>query len=185
MSHETVARRYARAVFEIGKEERSLQDLSKSMAAFADMFTESDLLRQVLMDPLVPEAARENILSDVGDKIGAARSALSAVRLLVKNRRLSALPEIARQLAQMVDEDTRMVRATVTSAAPLAAAYVSRLRAELEKATGGQVVLTTKEDPSLISGVVVQIGDRVIDGSVRAKLQGFRDTLLQQGSRGG
>ncbi len=108
---------------------------------------------------------------------GAARSTL---RLLAKKRRLAALPDIVRQLARLSDEDQGILRAEVASAGPLTEDYLGKLRAELEKATGKKVVITQKQDRSLIGGVVTKIGDRVIDGSVRARLAGFRETLLRQ-----
>ena len=82
------------------------------------------------------------------------------------------------ELARLVDEENKTVRADVLSAAPLSDDYLSRLKAELEKATGQKVVLTVQQDPSLISGVVTKIGDRVIDGSVLARLRGFREQLM-------
>ncbi len=72
-----------------------------------------------------------------------------------------------------------MIRAEVTSAGPLTEAYLNRLKSELEKATGKTVVITQKQDKSLIGGVITRIGDQVIDGSVRARLDGFRESLLR------
>ena len=72
-----------------------------------------------------------------------------------------------------------MVRAEVTSAGPLTEAYLGRLKSELEQATGKTVIVTQKQDKSLIGGVITRIGDQVIDGSVRARLDGFRESLLR------
>lgn len=179
MSHETVARRYAQAVFELGKESGTLVDLSKQMTALADVFAASDELRAVVTNPLVAHSAREAILVDIGNKLGASDIALKTLRTLAQNRRLAALPEIARALSRLVDLDTRTLRAIVTSASALSDGYLGKLRAELEKATGQKIEFTVHKDPALIAGVVVQIGDRVIDGSARAKLRRFREGLAQ------
>lgn len=179
MSYEAIARRYAQAVFELGKEGGELAPLSKQITALADVFAGSEELREVLTSPLVDDGAREAILVEIGKRLGAGETALRTLRVLAQNGRLAALPDIARVLTRLVDEDTKTLRATVTSAAPLSEAYLAKLRAELQKATGQSVEITARTDASLIAGVVVQIGDRVIDGSVRAKLSRFRDSLSQ------
>jgi F-type H+-transporting ATPase subunit delta len=116
---------------------------------------------------------------DIAGRLGVGEKAKNTLRLLVRKRRIAAVPEIARQLARLSDEDAGVLRAEVTSAGPLSEAYLGRLRAELEKATGRKVAVSHKQDPSLIGGVVTRIGDQVIDGSVRARLAGFRDSLLR------
>ncbi len=181
MSSEAIGRRYARAIFEIGKESGTLAALSREITTFADLWAESAELRSALDNPLVPEESRDAILRDVAERLSLSETARNTLRLLAKNRRLLALPDIARQLARLTDEDQALLRATVTSAGPLSEAYVAKLRAELEKATGRKVSLTHEQDPSLIAGIVTRIGDQVIDGSARARLQSFRESVLGAG----
>jgi F-type H+-transporting ATPase subunit delta len=179
MSHENIARRWGRAVFELGKESNSLAALNRDMASFAEVYSSSRELSGVLENPLVPEPAREAILRDIAARLSLSETATSTLRLLSKKRRIVALPEIARYLARLVDADANVVRAEVTSAGPLTEAYLNRLKSELEKATGKTVVISQKQDKSLIGGVITRIGDQVIDGSVRARLDGFRESLLR------
>ncbi|MEZ4294280.1 MAG: F0F1 ATP synthase subunit delta [Polyangiaceae bacterium] len=179
MSYEAIARRYAQAVFELGKESGQLAAVSKQISAMADVLTGSEELRNVLANPLVDESAKEAILVDIGGKLGAGDIATRTLRVLAQNGRLAALPDIGRVLSRLVDEDSKTLRATVTSAGPLSDSYKSKLKAELEKVTGQKVEITLRTDAALVAGVVVQIGDRVIDGSVRAKLQRFREGLAQ------
>lgn len=179
MSHEAIARRYARAIFEIGKETATLPVLAREIDDAAAMYAASDELRAALDHPLVPEGQREDVLKELCARASLSETAQSTLRLLARRRRFAALPEIARQLARLVDEEQNVARAVVTSAGPLNEAYLGRLRAELEKATGKKISITHKQDPSLIAGVVTQIGDQVIDGSVRARLSSFRESLLR------
>ena len=179
MSYEAVARRYAQAVFELGKESGTLVELSNQMTALAEVYAGSQELRSVLTSPLVEGAAQEAILTDIGKRLGASDTAIRTLRLLTQHRRLPALPDIARALSRLVDEDTKTLRATVTSAGPLSDAYLSKFRGALEKATGHKIEITAQSDASLIAGVVIKIGDRVIDGSARAKLRRFRESLAQ------
>jgi len=179
VSYEAIARRYAQAVFELGKESGQLVPLAKQMHSLADVFEQSEELRAVITNPLVADEAREAILLEIGQKLGVNDTALRTLRVLAQNRRLPALPEIARALSRLVDLDTKTLRATVTAASALSDAYLAKLRAELEKATGQKIEMTVHKDPALIAGVVVQIGDKVIDGSARAKLRLFREGLAQ------
>jgi F-type H+-transporting ATPase subunit delta len=86
---------------------------------------------------------------------------------------------MVRQLEKLVDDDAGVLRAEVTSATPLNESFLAKLRTELESATGKKVVISHKQDPSLIAGIVTRIGDQVIDGSVKARLDSFRDSLLR------
>lgn len=179
MSYEAVGRRYASAVFELAKEAGTLPTVAREITEFAGTYRDNRELSVVLGNPLVDQKARESILVDIAQRMGLGPTTLSTLRLLVRRRRLEALPDIALELSRLVDEDGKVVRAEVASAAPLSEAYVAKLRAELEKATGQKVVVVCRHDPSLIAGVVTKIGDRVIDGSLRARLDNFRDTLLR------
>jgi F-type H+-transporting ATPase subunit delta len=178
VSQESIARRWASALYELGKETSSLVDLNRDMANVAAAYELSDELRDALSNPLVAEASREAILADLGARLGIGDTARRALGLLARKRRLPILRELAAQLARMTDDDAGLVRASVTSAAPLSEAYLGRLRAELEKASGKRVTLEHKLDPSLLAGVVTRMGDLVIDGTLKARLQGFRDALL-------
>lgn len=179
MSYEAVARRYARAILEIGKEDGNLPALSRDITEFAGTYAENEELRNVLDNPLVAEDAREALLVDIAGRMGLSTTSVSTLRLLAQRRRLGAVPDIARQLARLADEEANLVRAVVTSAGPLSESYLNDLRAALEKSTGRKVAVVHHVDPSLIAGVVTQIGDQVIDGSVRARLASFRESLLR------
>jgi F-type H+-transporting ATPase subunit delta len=179
VSYENVARRYARAIFEIAKEAGSLASVGQEFTAFAGTYDGSDELRGVLSSPLVSDGARDGILKDLGERLKLSTLTLNTLRLLGQRRRFAALPDIARQLGRLIDEDASILRAEVTSAGALSEAYLKRLQGELEKATSRKVQIVHKQDPSLIAGVVTRIGDRVIDGSARARLSSFRESLLQ------
>ena len=179
MSYDTIARRWARAIFELGKETNAVARISADINAFADAYSTHAELAEVLLNPLVPEASREAVVVDIAAKLNLSDNAKGALRLLSKKRRFGALPLIAKQLVRLADEDQNIVRADVTTAGPVGDDYLTKLRAELEKATGKKVSIAHKVDKSLIGGVVTRIGDRVIDGSVKTRLQNFRETLLR------
>lgn len=176
MSDDAVGRRYAQAIFELGKEEGSLAALSTAFTEFAGAYESSAELREVLDNPLVPDTQRTAILNEIAQRMGASNTAQRALRVISARRRLKALPAIARQLARLVDTDEKLVRVVVTSAGPLTDSYLAKLKAEVEKATGSRAIVQHSVDASLIAGVVTKIGDRVIDGSARSRLRTLRSS---------
>lgn len=175
MSYDAIGRRYARAIFELGKEEGRATALADQVAAFAAVYESSEELKSVLENPLVDQQARVAIVSEIASRVGATGTAEKALRLVTAKRRLRALPDIARHLRRQVDEDAKIVRAHVTTAAPPAMGYLDKLKSQIEQSTGQSVVLTHSVDPTLIGGVITAIGDRVVDGSLRSRLHSFRD----------
>ncbi|HEU5074846.1 MAG TPA: ATP synthase F1 subunit delta, partial [Polyangiaceae bacterium] len=149
MTEAAVAQRYARAIFELGIEEHQLEALTKQVTAFANTYAANAELGTLLENPSVSGEQREAVLREVADRLGVHGLALNAIRLLARRRRLLVLPAIARQLVRLADEQTGVVRATVTSAVPLSADYVSNLEQALASMTKRRVVLEQKHDPSL------------------------------------
>jgi F-type H+-transporting ATPase subunit delta len=170
MSLSTVAERYGRAIFELGLENNQLGDLVGQITDFAATYRQNPELASILENPLIEQPQREAILRDVAARVGLDGVGLNAVRLLAARRKLRALPEIAKKVQKEADRHAGVVRATVTSAAPLADSFYQRLQAELEAAISRRIVLERREDPSLIAGVVTRIGDHTIDGSIRGRL---------------
>lgn len=174
-----VAKRYARALFQIGEERRALEQITSEIESLAATWDASDELRQVLQNPLFPTAKRREILTAVVGRLGLGEIAGNAAALLLDRSRLRSLPDIARALRSLADEREGKVRAEVVSAVPLPAAYVERLRARLESMTGHRVVLEQRHDPSLIAGIVARVGDRLYDGSARTRLAQIREALME------
>jgi F-type H+-transporting ATPase subunit delta len=173
-----VARRYAKALLELGLEEGNLESVVRDLGALAEAWQGSAELRNAVENPLVGLAAKKAAVSEIAAKLGAGASARNAALLLVDRRRARALPYIADTLRELADVRKGVVRAQVTSAAPLSDAYYARLQGQLERLTGMRVVVERLTDASLIGGVVTRIGDRIFDGSVRSRLQSMREALL-------
>lgn len=173
------AQRYARAIFELGAETGQLETMTRQIGEFAETYRGSADLAAVLDNPLVPDEQREAILRDLGQRLGLGELVLNALRLLASRHRLAALPEIARRLGSLSDEKAGIVRATVTSASALPDEYYRLLTQELENALARKVVIDKRHDPSLIAGVITQIGDNTIDGSVRGRLVELERRMLQ------
>jgi F-type H+-transporting ATPase subunit delta len=173
-----VARRYAKAIFEIGVESSTLKQLVEQIAALADAYSSSPELQRALDNPLVAHEAKKAVLRELADRTGVSPVARNSLLLLGDRRRLHALPGIARVLREMSDARQGVVRAEVVTAVRLSEGYFARLQAALEGLTGQKVALDRREDPSILAGVVVRIGDRVYDGSLRARMNQLGQALL-------
>jgi F-type H+-transporting ATPase subunit delta len=177
MSVSIVARRYAQALLELGLEQKELDRLVDEMAGIAEAWETSPDLRNAIENPLVPHAAKKAVVSELADRIDATSTVRHALLILVDRRRTKALPYVARTLRELADARKGLVRAEVTTAMSLAETYYVRLQAQLEKMTGKRVVIDRRTDASLIGGVITRIGDRIIDGSLRTRLQSVRDAM--------
>jgi F-type H+-transporting ATPase subunit delta len=178
MSVSLVARRYAKALLELGAEGGTLDRLVEELSTVAQAWETSPELRNAMESPLVTHAMKKAAMTELADQIGATSTTRHALLLLVDRRRTKTLPYVARFLRELADARKGIVRAEVTTAAPLSDGYYQRLQAQLEKMTGKKVVVDRKTDPRLIAGVVTRIGDRILDGSLRARLQSIKDSLM-------
>ena len=177
MSVSIVARRYAQALLELGVEQKDLDRLVDELGRFAESWETSGELRNAIENPLVPHAAKKAVVNELVDRLGATPTVRHALLLLVDRRRTRALPYVARMLRELADARKGLMRAEVTTAIPLEDGYYARLQAQLERMTGKHVVIDRRTDESLIAGVITRIGDRIIDGSLRTRLQSLRDAM--------
>jgi F-type H+-transporting ATPase subunit delta len=178
VSQETIAERYAQAIFDLGVETSSLAQLTEDIRKVAEAYQDSTDLQRLMKNPLVAEDARLAIVRELGERLGVSPLAQNALGLITKRKRTFALPAIASELHRLADEKSGVVRATVISAEPLSDEYAARLTQELSALTGKQVVLARQQDPELMAGVVVRLGDQVLDGSVRTRIQELKSQLL-------
>lgn len=175
-----VAKRYAQAIFELGVETSNVALLTDDVKRLAQAYEASAELRSVLENPLVSAEDRKALVDELSTRLNLSPLGRNTFGLLVERRRIAALPAIAKELAKLADERAGIVRGKVTSAVPLSETYFQKLQREIESLTGKKVLLERNQDPELIAGLVVQIGDRIIDGSVRARLDQMREQLLSQ-----
>lgn len=176
---EMIARRYARALFELAKEKGQVAQVARDVAAFADAYEASTDFRDIDVLPSLQSADRRSIVESIGKRLGANDVTIRTVAMIADRQRLSLLPDLVRVVEEMADEHLGVLRGSVTSAKRLDEGYRAKLKSKIEQATGQKVILTFEEDPTLIAGIVTQIGDRVIDGSVRGKLNTLAESLRQ------
>jgi F-type H+-transporting ATPase subunit delta len=169
-----VARRYARALYMIGVEENRLDALAREVKSLGDTVRVSGELASFLSNPVVPQAARRAVVTELLGRLTLSPVARNFALMLTDRRRGHLLPDVADALAALSDERAGKVQAQVTSATALTDAQVQKVRAALERLTGKSVSVSHRVDPSLIGGMVTRIGDKVYDGSLRTRLDEIR-----------
>jgi F-type H+-transporting ATPase subunit delta len=174
----SVSRRYARALFSIGVDRGSFEELGQELEAFAALLLESPELRQTLENPVFKASEKRAVLQSVLPRVTPTPDVQKFVLLLLERRRIAAVPGIARSYRELADLHTGRVRAQVTSAQALPAAELDRVQKALERRTGKKVILEAAVDPTLIGGLCARVGDLVLDGSVRTQLDILRAKLL-------
>ena len=171
----TVARPYARAVYQQATEESTLDNWSEALALMSAV-TGDDLMVAVLDNPqLGSEQKAELMLKVVGDKLDAQQQNL--VKLMAENGRLKALPEVAEQFEAYRAEAEGKVEAEVVSAFPLSSEQEESITKTLKAKLGREVTINTSIDESLIGGVIIKAGDTIIDGSMKSQLESLALTL--------
>jgi len=174
----SVARRYARALFQIGVDTGTFEALGQELSDLAQLFQESTELRQTLVNPVFKPSEKRAILEKILPRVTPSPVMQRFALLLLDRGRIALLASLARAYRELADAHAGRVRAVVTSAAPLSPADLERVRRSLERRTKKMVMLEAQVDPSLIGGLVAQVGDLVLDGSVRTQLSTLRDKLL-------
>jgi F-type H+-transporting ATPase subunit delta len=174
----SVSRRYARALFSMGVDRGTFEPLGKELEAFSDLWSGSAELRQALENPVFKPSEKRAVLQGILPRVTPTAEVQNFILLLLERRRLPGIASISRAYREMADAHTGRVRAHVTSAQPLAAAELERVRQSLARRTGKQVILEASVDPTLIGGLVARVGDLVLDGSVRTQLGTLREKLL-------
>ena len=177
MRNDSVARRYARAYFNMSLEGKTLDGASTDLKSVAGTLTEVPALRDFLNHPLTTETNKKEVLKQAfGKEI--TPTSLSFLNLLVDNRRIANFAIIQEEFETLVRAEKNVAAATVTSAVPLSKEQLVQLEKSLEAKTGQDIELTALVDPALLGGLLVRIGDTVYDGSVQGKLERMREALL-------
>ncbi len=177
MKQTILAKRYAKALFAIGKDDGKYEAYNEALQGVAGLFTSNPEVEDALTNPLYPLDTREKVMASIIKSMGADKITGNFLNLLVQKKRAEILPEIAEQFGIMVDEDKNISHGTVVSAIEIDAELQGKVQATLEKLTGKKVELTASVDPSIIGGIIAKVGDLVLDGSIRTQLASLKDSI--------
>ena len=171
---DSAPRRYADAAFEIALRDSSVELWRRELDQAATTLEERGL-EAVLANPAIALDQRLDAAGQVFGRLS--RPVTNLILLLVRRNRIEQLPRVAAEFRRLDDRRNGLTHATATSAAPLGADEIRAITARLEAMTGDRIALETAVDPDLLGGVVVRVGDRLIDGSVRGRLERLRNQL--------
>lgn len=175
MIHSRVARRYAAALFQLGRERGELEGYVADLEGIVRALDEQPALRSLLENPRIQPRRKEELLRQSFG--GVSEAVRNLLRLLVRKRREAYVRAIWSELVRMRDEAEGIARAEARVAVELAPQEVDALRQRLERALGRRLRLQVRVQPELIGGLVVQIGDRRLDASLRRRLQALRERI--------
>ena len=180
----TIARPYAQAAFEVARESDALGEVGESLS-IAGALLEDGEVADYLANPALNDDGRYNFLTGLFAKAGAAlfagdsKHGSNFLKILIENDRVGVLPEISAAFEALKAAVENTVDVTVTSASALDNSHVDAISKALASRLGREVRLETAIDESLIGGAVIRAGDIVIDGSLRARLEGLSNALIK------
>ncbi len=178
MTNRAAAAAFARALFDVSRRTdpgRAGNDLQ----AFVTLVESHPELLKVLVSPALPPNIKKNIVTELLRLRTVADPVARVILLLAERDQLIILPEIAARYHERLLDYLQVVRAKVTTAAPLAPEHEQALERGLSKATGRRVQMSTRVDPAIIGGLVAQVGSRVFDGSIAGHLARVRERLIE------
>lgn len=177
MKQTILARRYAKALFTVGKENTTFEEYNQILQGVAELYVSNPEVVDALTNPLYPLDIKEKVMDGMIKSMGVDKVMGNFLRLLVQKKRTEILPEIAEEFQVMVDDEKNISHGNVISAIELSAELQANVQATLEKLTGKKVKLTTSVDPSIIGGIIAKVGDLVLDGSIKTQLAGLKDSI--------
>jgi F-type H+-transporting ATPase subunit delta len=173
---ETTARRYAEAAFEIALRDGTVDTWRSELDGAADALGDERASR-TLSNPAIALEQRAALVEKALSE-AVSRPVLNLVLLMLRRRRIEQLPRVAAEFRRLDNQRKGITQASATSAAELTPTELEALTNKLEQFTGGRVELDVSVDPSLLGGLVVRVGDRLIDVSVRGRLERLRNQLV-------
>lgn len=177
-----MAGRYALALFELARDAGSLDKVSADLGAFNAMINESADLRRMVRSPVFTAEEQGKALSALLAKAGISGLAANFLKLVASKRRLFAAQQMTADFGKLVDAHKGIARAEVTVASPLGDAHLKTLKGALAEVSGGKSVeVDVKVDPAIIGGIVVRLGSRMVDSSLKTKLNSIRTRMKEVG----
>jgi F-type H+-transporting ATPase subunit delta len=174
-----MAGRYATALFELAQETNAIDAVKADLDRFEALVAESPDLARLVRSPVFSAAEQLQALEVVLQRAGIGGLAAKFLKLVTSNRRLFAMRDIARAFRELVDQYKGQATAEVTVAERLKDEHVEALRAALKAVSGKNVDLAIKIDPSIIGGLVVKLGSRMVDSSLRSKLNAIKHAMKE------
>ncbi|MBU2499056.1 MAG: ATP synthase F1 subunit delta [Proteobacteria bacterium] len=172
-----MTKRYAKALLSLGREDGQFRQYGEGLADFSRFCQDNKEFMQVISNQVFPAEARKKILNAALERSGYSGTIKNFLSLLVDKNRIGVVKEISEYYERLTDEISNIARAEVITPRPLKEEAYTRLQKVLEGLTSKKINIVAKDDEHLIGGMVVKIGDLVLDGSIKAQLKGLKESL--------
>ena len=176
-----VSGRYATALFELARDEKSIDAVRADLDRFEAMLADSVDLKRLVRSPVFSAGEQSKALAAVLEKAGIAGVSANFLKVLTANRRLFAVADVIRAFRALVARFKGEATADITVAEALNEKNLDALKTALKTVTGKDVALNVKVDPSIIGGLVVKLGSRMVDSSLRTKLNSIKHAMKEAG----
>lgn len=181
MTNRAAGIRYARALFDVARKEGDVQQAGQELTSFTEFVSRHDALGKIFSNPAIPAAKKKAVIEQLTARAGSMSPVVRKLLVLLAERdRLVLLPDITAAYQNRLMEHAKVVRAEIVTAIGLPADRVAALQQGLAQATGRQVQLESRVDPSIIGGAIARVGSTVYDGSVTRQLQRMKDALTSE-----
>lgn len=177
----SMAGRYATALFDLAGEQRQVADVEADLVKFEQLLNLSEDLRRLVRSPVFSADDQTKAIGAVLDKAGIGGLTANFFRLIARNRRLFAAPDMIKAFRSLAARARGEAQAEVVSAQALSDQQMQQLKDSLRASVGKDVQITAKVDPALLGGLVVKIGSRMIDSSLRTKLNSLKNAMKEVG----
>ncbi|OPL15946.1 MAG: hypothetical protein AVO39_06695 [delta proteobacterium MLS_D] len=175
-----IAKRYARALFQLASEEGAVEEIYNELSSFSRTLRDNRNLLEFFANPIFDAQEKKAVLNEILAKMKISGMTANFLNLLVDKRRIDILLEVEACFRNYLDELMNKVRVKVKSAFPLTGETVDKLTARLAEMTGKNVEMTVEDDRSLLGGVVIAVGDTLYDGSVKTQLASIRELIREE-----
>ena len=176
----TIAKRYARAFFDIAAEENRYEGYYDELVKFYSAIDQSSDFKEFLANPMFNNEDKKAVVKTILERVSLSGTSANFLNLLADKQRIGILGDIVQCYRELMDNALRKVRVQVKTAFPLSGELSNSLLTNLETLTNKKVEMTIEEDRSLLGGIVVQVGDTLYDGSIRSQLNNIRNLLGEE-----
>jgi F-type H+-transporting ATPase subunit delta len=182
MTNRAAGIRYARALFDVAQKEADIERVGRELTEFAEFVATHEALPKIFSNPAIPAAKKKALVEQLLARAGSISPVVTKLlSLLAERDRLVILPDVAAAYRNRLMEHAKVVRAEIVTAVGLPPDRVTALQQGLAQATGRQVSLENRIDPSIIGGAIARVGSTVYDGSVTRQLEKMKEALAARG----
>jgi F-type H+-transporting ATPase subunit delta len=177
LSNWRLSKRYAKALFSLEREDDSFKKYRRELEEFAAFYGENEEFRQAVTNPIFPIEDRRKLLQAVLNRSDFSVLIRNFLRLLLDKNRIGAIEAITTHYAKLIDETSNIAHAEIVTAKPLKQRTLSDVVKSFEGLTSKKIMPHVRENPEIIGGVIVKIGDTIFDGSVRTQIEGIKESF--------